>query len=93
MKMLEVQLQDTQFKLDESNRTVNDFDAAKKKLALENSELQRQLEEAESQVSQLSKQKASLASQAEEAKRAADEENRVCILLQHTNQWITQTFS
>lgn len=77
--MLEVQLQDIQFKLDESNRTVNDFDAAKKKLALENSELQRQLEEAESQISQLSKQKAALASQAEEAKRSADDENRVCI--------------
>lgn len=67
-------------KLDDTNRTLGDFDATKKKLAAENSELQRQLEEAESQVNQLNKMKSSLASQLEEAKRTADEESRVRFL-------------
>jgi len=71
------QLAETQGKLDETNRTLNDFDAAKKKLAIENSDLLRQLEEAESQVSQLSKLKISLATQLEDTKRLADEESRV----------------
>jgi myosin heavy chain 6/7 len=66
-----------QGKLDESNRTLNDFDSAKKKLSIENSDLLRQLEEAESQVSQLSKIKVSLTTQLEDTKRLADEESRV----------------
>lgn len=76
-------------KLDETNRTLGDFDAAKKKLAAENSELQRQLEDAESQVAQLTKLKSSLQTQLEEAKRTADEESRVCPLsmsLEHRSQ-------
>lgn len=63
--------------MDETNRTLNDFDAAKKKLSIENSDLLRQLEEAESQVSQLSKIKISLTTQLEDTKRLADEESRV----------------
>lgn len=55
---------------------MNDFDAAKKKLSIENSDLLRQLEEAESQVSQLSKIKISLTTQLEDTKRLADEEGR-----------------
>ena len=69
-----------QGKLDETNRTLNDFDAAKKKLSIENSDLLRQLEEAESQVSQLSKLKISLTTQLEDTKRLADEESRVSYL-------------
>lgn len=76
-KQLEMQLGEIQHKLEEQNRTLGDFDAAKKRLAAENGELQRQLEEAESQVNQLSKLKSSLQSQLEEAKRTADEESRV----------------
>lgn len=68
-----------QSKADEANRTLNDLDAAKKKLSIENSDLLRQLEEAESQVSQLSKIKVSLTTQLEDTKRLADEEGRVCI--------------
>lgn len=63
--------------MEETNRTLNDFDACKKKLSIENSDLLRQLEEAESQVSQLSKLKISLATQLEDTKRLADEESRV----------------
>lgn len=71
------QLNEVQGKLDETNRTLNDFDSAKKKLSIENSDLLRQLEEAESQVSQLSKLKISLTTQLEDTKRLADEESRV----------------
>ncbi|XP_065215432.1 myosin heavy chain, muscle isoform X26 [Planococcus citri] len=76
LKQVQHQLGETQGKLDETNRTLNDFDAAKKKLSIENSDLLRQLEEAESQVSQLSKLKISLATQLEDTKRLADEESR-----------------
>lgn len=76
-KQFEMQLGEMQHKIDEQNRTLGDFDSNKKKLAIENSELQRQLEEAESQVNQLSKLKSSLQTQLEEAKRTADEESRV----------------
>ncbi|EDW28735.1 GL18785 [Drosophila persimilis] len=69
-------LNEVQSKLDETNRTLNDFDASKKKLSIENSDLLRQLEEAESQVSQLSKIKISLTTQLEDTKRLADEESR-----------------
>lgn len=58
---------------------MNDFDSAKKKLSIENSDLLRQLEEAESQVSQLSKIKISLTTQLEDTKRLADEEGRVSL--------------
>jgi SMC interacting uncharacterized protein involved in chromosome segregation len=76
-KQLQHQLNEVQGKLDETNRTLNDFDSAKKKLSIENSDLLRQLEEAESQVSQLSKLKISLTTQLEDTKRLADEESRV----------------
>ncbi|XP_064546697.1 myosin heavy chain, muscle isoform X5 [Drosophila montana] len=75
-KQLQHTLNEVQSKLDETNRTLNDFDASKKKLSIENSDLLRQLEEAESQVSQLSKIKISLTTQLEDTKRLADEESR-----------------
>lgn len=76
-------MNEVQGKLDETNRTLNDFDAAKKKLSIENSDLLRQLEEAESQVSQLAKIKISLTTQLEDTKRLADEEGRVNILIKN----------
>merc|ERR1719315_684854 len=69
-------LNETQAKLDEANRTLNDFDATKKKLAVENADLLRQIEEAESQIGQLSKMKLSLTNQCEDARKMADEESR-----------------
>nr|CAD7439933.1 unnamed protein product [Timema bartmani] len=75
-KQLQQQLNEIQGKLDETSRTLNDFDSAKKKLSIENGDLLRQLEEAESQVSQLSKIKISLTTQLEDTKRLADEESR-----------------
>lgn len=50
-----MQLGEIQHKLEEQNRTLGDFDAAKKRLAAENAELQRQLEDAESQASFIQK--------------------------------------
>lgn len=79
-----------QGKLDETNRTLNDFDAAKKKLSIENSDLLRQLEEAESQVSQLSKIKLSLTTQLEDTKRLADEESRVNKLWLFICAWVRE---
>ncbi|XP_052864970.1 myosin heavy chain, muscle isoform X7 [Anopheles cruzii] len=75
-KQLQHTLNEVQSKLEETNRTLNDFDASKKKLSIENSDLLRQLEDAESQVSQLSKIKISLTQQLEDTKRLADEEAR-----------------
>lgn len=76
-KQLQHQANEIQSKLDEANRTLNDFDAAKKKLAVENSDLLRQVEEAESQIGQLSKLKLSLTNQLEDTRKLADDESRV----------------
>lgn len=72
-----------QAKLDEANRTLNDFDATKKKLAVENADLLRQVEEAESQIGQLSKLKLSLANQLEDTRKLADDESRVSSVFTH----------
>lgn len=88
-----MQLSEVTGKLDDTNRTLGDFDATKKKLAAENGELQRQLEEAESQVGQLNKLKSSLQTQLEEAKRTADEESRVRLhSLAHLGLLLTDLF-
>lgn len=64
-------------KYDEANRTLNDFDAAKKKLAVENAELLRHMEEADTQLGQLTTLKLSLSNQLDDMKKMADEESRV----------------
>ncbi|XP_018022395.1 myosin heavy chain, muscle isoform X3 [Hyalella azteca] len=75
-KQLMNTINEIQAKLDEANRTLNDFDATKKKLAVENADLLRQLEEAESQVGQLSKLKLSLTNQLDDTRKLADDESR-----------------
>ena len=64
-------------KLDEASRTLNDFDAQKKKLAVENGDHLRQLEEVENQINQLNNLKLTLTTQLEDTKKAADDESRV----------------
>ena len=64
-------------KLDEASRTLNDFDGQKKKLAVENGDFLRHLEEAETQVNQLNNLKLTLTTQLEDTKKAADDEGRV----------------
>lgn len=81
IKQQNQQINEIQSKLDEANRTINDFDATKKKLAVENADLLRQLEEAENQNAQLSKIKLSLTNQLEDTRKLADDECRVRLLL------------
>ncbi|KAK8374417.1 hypothetical protein O3P69_012604 [Scylla paramamosain] len=76
VKQIQQQIADHTGKLDELNRTLNDFDSTKKKLFADNNDLQRQIEEAESQISQLSKMKLSLTNQLEDHRKLADEESR-----------------
>merc|ERR1712042_235102 len=63
-------------KLDDTNRTLNEFDGMKKKLYVENQDLVRQLEEAELQYGTLSKLKLSLTNQYDDARKMADDESR-----------------
>ncbi|MPC23537.1 Myosin heavy chain, muscle [Portunus trituberculatus] len=76
LKQIQQQIADHSGKLDEMNRTLNDFDSTKKKLSADNNDLQRQIEEAESMISQLSKMKLSLTNQLEDHRKLADEESR-----------------
>ena len=81
-KQLESQLADTNNKLEQATRTINDLTSQKSRLQAENGELSRQLEEAESQVNQLSKVKANLSKSLEEAKSSLEEESRMRSKLQ-----------
>lgn len=65
--------------LEEAQRTVKDYDATKKKLALENADLLRQLEEVESELGKLKTLKVSLNTQLEDSQKLADEEARVSL--------------
>lgn len=76
-KQIQQQISESTAKLDELNRTLNDFDSTKKKYLAENNDLQRQIEEAENQIGQLSKLKLSLTNQLEDHRKLADEESRV----------------
>ncbi|XP_069168163.1 myosin heavy chain, muscle-like [Procambarus clarkii] len=75
-KQIQHQMIELQARLDEANRTLNDFDAAKKKLAVENADLLRQVEESESHIGQLTKIKLSLTNQLEDTRKLADDECR-----------------
>lgn len=75
-KQWQAQLGDIQTKYEEAARTFEEMEGSKKKLAIENSELSRQLEDADTQISTLNKLKISLAQQLEDIKRVADEESR-----------------
>ena len=63
-------------KLDELARALNEADSSKKKLQVENQDLQRQIEETENAIAALSKNKISLTTQLEDTKRLGDAEAR-----------------
>ncbi|CAL4154392.1 unnamed protein product, partial [Meganyctiphanes norvegica] len=86
-KLVQSQINEVQSKLEEANRCLGDFDAFKKKLTIENSDLLRNLEEADGQISLLSKLTITLGNQLDEARRVADEENkeRVTLLGKYRN--------
>jgi len=63
-------------KLDELARALNEADSSKKKLQVENLDLQRQIEETENAIAALGKAKISLTTQLEDTKRLGDAEAR-----------------
>jgi len=75
-KVIQGHIVEVTSKLDEANRTLNDFDVQKKKLSVENADLLRQLEEAEIQISQLSKLTVTLGNNLDEIRKTADDENK-----------------
>lgn len=75
-KHLQHQIGELQHRYEEVARNLNEVDQTKKRLALENTDMARQIEEAESNLSVLGKLKVSLATQLEDTKRLADEEAR-----------------
>ena len=66
-----------QQRLEEIQRALHEADGSKRKLMVENCDLQHHQEEAERMSAQLSKDKTSLSTQLEDAKRLADAETRV----------------
>jgi len=63
-------------KLDELARALNEADSSKKKLQVESQDLQRQIEETENAIAALGKAKISLTTQLEDTKRLGDAEAR-----------------
>ena len=63
-------------KLDELARVLNEADSTKKKIYAENQDLQRQIDDLENAVKSMGKDKASLMTQVENTKKLGDSENR-----------------
>ena len=63
-------------KVEEANLTLGDFENGKRKIAAENADLLRQLQELENQANMLSKLKAQLVGQLDEIRKVADDEAR-----------------
>merc|ERR1711997_255501 len=73
-KTLTAQLNDVNKKVEEANLTLGDFENNKRKLAAENADVLRQLQELENNANMLGKLKVQLTSQLDESKRVADDE-------------------
>merc|ERR1719328_506657 len=69
-------LNDVNKKVEEANLTLGDFENGKRKMAAENADLLRQLQELENNANMLVKVKSQLTSQLDEAKRVADDESK-----------------
>merc|ERR1719394_845663 len=74
LKNLQNTLNELSKKIEEANLTLGDIEAGKRKLAAENADLLRQLQELENSANMLSKMKISLADQLSEARAVADNE-------------------
>merc|ERR1712223_1720882 len=70
------QLNDVNKKVEEANLTLGDFENGKRKLAAENADLLRQLQELENSANMLAKIKVQLQSSLEEQRRVSDDEAR-----------------
>merc|ERR1712012_1151479 len=75
-KNLTNQLNDLGKKVEEANLTLGDFETNKRKIAAENGDLLRQLQELENQANMLVKFKSQLVGQLDEARKQSDDEAR-----------------
>ena len=75
-KMTQGLIVESNQKLDEMARTLNDPDSSKKKLMVESQDLTRQIEEADNAIAALQKNRISLSTQLEDTKRLGDGEAR-----------------
>merc|ERR1712226_595008 len=75
-KMTQSLIVESNTKLDEMARALNEADCTKKKLLVESQDLTRQIEETENAIAALGKNKVSLTTQLEDTKTLADGENR-----------------
>merc|ERR1712089_35682 len=75
-KMTQGLIVESNTKMDELARALNEADCTKKKLQVEGQDLNRQIEETENAIAALGKNKVSLTTQLEDTKRLADAESR-----------------
>merc|ERR1719266_289931 len=87
-KMTQGLIVESNQKLDEMARALNEADSTKKKLQVENQDLCRQIEETENAIGALAKNKISLSTQLEDTKRLGDAEarDRAALLTKFENQ-------
>merc|ERR1719309_181607 len=86
-KMTQGLIVESNQKLDEMARALNEADCTKKKLQVESQDLSRQIEETENACATLQKNKISLTTQLEDTKRLADGEarDRAALLTKYKN--------
>merc|ERR1719225_743623 len=86
-KLSQATIVETNQKLDELARALNEADATRKKLQVENQDLSRQIEETENAIAALQKNKISLTTQLEDTKRLGDGEarDRAALLTKYKN--------
>merc|ERR1711988_1266815 len=75
-KLTQALIVESNVKLDDLARALNEADSSKKKLTVENQDLTRQIDEVEASIAALSKNKISLSTQLEDTKRLGDSEAR-----------------
>merc|ERR1711992_226771 len=75
-KLTQALIVESNVKLDEMARALNEADSSRKKLQVENQDLTRQIEETEAAIAALGKNKISLTTQLEDTKRLGDSEAR-----------------
>merc|ERR1712102_203522 len=86
-KLSQATIVETNGKLDEFARALNEADSTKKKLQVESQDLTRQIEECENAIAALQKNKISLTTQLEDTKRLGDAEarDRAALLTKYKN--------
>lgn len=75
-KLTQSKIAESNQRLDDMARALNEADSSKKKLTVEGQDLQRQIEDSEAHIAELGKAKISLTTQLEDTRRLADAETR-----------------